>query len=96
MGRLPAGFFLSVRVLSRLFRRLFLEALLRAHHDGQLRFFGEHTELTDSGSFAQWLAPLRKDRGWSTPSARLRAQAVLEYLSATPTEWPSQPAPRRL
>jgi hypothetical protein len=33
------GFFLSVRVLSRLFRRRFLEALEHAHHDGRLQFF---------------------------------------------------------
>jgi hypothetical protein len=76
------GFFLSVRVLSRLFRRLFLEALLRAHNDGQLRFFGEHSELTDSGSFAQWLAPLRKIE-WVVYAKRPFAgpKAVLEYLS---------------
>jgi len=76
------GFFLSVRVLSRLFRRLFLEALLRAHNDGQLRFFGEHTELTDSGCFAQWLAPLRKIE-WVVYAKRPFAgpKAVLEYLS---------------
>ena len=36
------GFFLSVRVLSRLFRRRFLEELQNAHRDGQLKFFGEH------------------------------------------------------
>ena len=76
------GFFLSVRVLSRLFRRLFLEALLRAHNDGQLRFFGEHTELTDSSCFAQWLAPLRKIE-WVVYAKRPFAgpKAVLEYLS---------------
>ena len=34
------GFFLSVRVLSRLFRRLFLDALWSAFHSGKLRFFG--------------------------------------------------------
>src|SRR6202162_2825101 len=37
------GFFLPVRVLSRLFRRRFLEELAKAHHSGQLRFFGEFT-----------------------------------------------------
>ena len=36
------GFFLSVRVLSRLFRRRFLEELEQAHRAGQLQFFGEH------------------------------------------------------
>jgi hypothetical protein len=76
------GFFLSVRVLSRLFRRLFLEALLRAHHDGQLHFFGEHTALADPAAFAQWLAPLRKVE-WVVYAKRPFAgpQAVLAYLS---------------
>src|SRR3974390_1451525 len=37
-----SGFFLSVRVLSRLFRRLFLEKLMVAHHAGRLSFFGDH------------------------------------------------------
>jgi len=53
------GFFLPVRVLSRLFRRRFLEALLQAHDAGELRFFGECAELSDPASFRQWLAPLR-------------------------------------
>src|SRR6266545_7521193 len=39
------GFFLSVRVLSRLFRRRFLEQLDQAHRAGRLQFFGEYTAL---------------------------------------------------
>ena len=39
------GFFLSVRVLSRLFRRLFLEALSAAHEANRLNFFGNNTHL---------------------------------------------------
>ena len=76
------GFFLSVRVLSRLFRRLFLEALLRAHREGQLLFFGEHAELADSATFARWLAPLRKIE-WVVYAKRPFAgpKAVLAYLS---------------
>jgi len=76
------GFFLSVRVLSRLFRRLFLEALLRAHRDGELHFFGEHAELADPAAFARWLAPLRKLE-WVVYAKRPFAgpQAVLAYLS---------------
>jgi hypothetical protein len=76
------GFFLSVRVLSRLFRRLFLEALLRAHRDGQLLFFGEHAELVDPAAFAKWLAPLRKIE-WVVYAKRPFAgpKAVLAYLS---------------
>jgi len=54
------GFFLPVRVLSRLFRRLFLEALAQAHADGQLRFYGELEPLRDSAVFAQYLEPLHK------------------------------------
>src|SRR6187455_150553 len=42
------GFFLSVRVLSRLFRRRFLEELVKAHHCGQLHFFGEHAALAEA------------------------------------------------
>src|SRR5512142_795609 len=41
------GFFLPVRVLSRLFRRLFLEKLMVAHEALRLRFFGDHAELME-------------------------------------------------
>src|SRR2546421_10939649 len=54
------GFFLPVRVLSRLFRRLFLEKLIAAHADGQLQFFGDHAPLTQREAFAAYLRPLRK------------------------------------
>src|SRR6059058_2675377 len=54
------GFFLPVRVLSRLFRRLFLEKLLAAHKAGRLTFFGDHAPLADARAFAAYLAPLRK------------------------------------
>jgi Putative transposase/Transposase zinc-binding domain len=54
------GFFLPVRVLSRLFRRRFLQALTQAHDAGLLHFFGEHAELSDPAAFARWLAPLRR------------------------------------
>ena len=54
------GFLLPVRVLSRLFRRLFLEQLLAAHHAGQLQFFGTHEHLADPKDFANYLAPLRQ------------------------------------
>ena len=49
------GFFLSVRVLSRLFRRRFLEELEKAHRAGQLQFFGEYAQLADATAFADWL-----------------------------------------
>jgi len=76
------GFFLSVRVLSRLFRRRFLEELERAHRLGQLRFFGEHHGLADTTAFTRWLAPMRKCE-WVVYAKRPFAgpKAVLAYLS---------------
>ena len=76
------GFFLPVRVLSRLFRRRFLEELQRLHDGGNLRFFGEHATLADTAAFTVWLAPLRKCE-WVVYAKRPFAgpQAVLAYLS---------------
>ncbi|WP_405111058.1 IS91 family transposase [Phaeobacter sp. BS52] len=54
------GFFLHVRVLSRLFRRLFVEGLMALHCTGQLAFFGDLARLVDADAFARYLAPLRK------------------------------------
>lgn len=54
------GFFLPVRVLSRFFRRLFLEKLADAHARGRLSFFGELTALAAPEAFAAYLAPLRR------------------------------------
>jgi hypothetical protein len=56
----PPGFFLPVRVLSRLFRRLFLEALGPAFADGKLQFFGELETLKEASAFAHYLDPLRQ------------------------------------
>ena len=76
------GFFLPVRVLSRLFRRRFLEALAAAHGRGQLQCFGQFAALSDAAAFAQWLAPLRKIE-WVVYAKRPFAgpAAVLAYLS---------------
>ncbi|HEY1491219.1 MAG TPA: IS91 family transposase, partial [Steroidobacteraceae bacterium] len=76
------GFFLSVRVLSRLFRRRFLEELHSAHRRDQLHFFGEYAHLSDTAAFAQWLAPLRQCE-WVVYAKRPFAgpAAVLAYLS---------------
>jgi hypothetical protein len=76
------GFFLSVRVLSRLFRRRFLEALAQAHQAGQLKFFGDHVSLADAAAFVKWLAPLRMCE-WVVYAKRPFAgpAAVLAYLS---------------
>jgi hypothetical protein len=76
------GFFLPVRVLSRLFRRLFLNALSRAHAAGRLSFFGDHARLADARAFAAYLAPLRKAE-WVVYAKRPFGgpEAVLAYLS---------------
>jgi hypothetical protein len=54
------GFFLPVRVLSRLFRRLFLQGLEALHGAGKLQFFGELEPLTARPAFKAYLAPLRR------------------------------------
>jgi hypothetical protein len=76
------GFFLPVRVLSRLFRRRFLEALVQAHGTGRLQFFGEYAALAKARAFTDWLAPLRKCE-WVVYAKRPFAgpEAVLAYLS---------------
>jgi hypothetical protein len=78
----PPGFFLPVRVLSRLFRRLFLEALSDAYHVGKLHFFGEYTTLAEPKAFTDWLKPLRQSE-WVVYAKRPFAgpAAVLAYLS---------------
>ncbi len=76
------GFFLPVRVLSRLFRRLFLEKLTAAHESNRLQFFSDHAKLVEPGAFAAYLAPLRKIE-WVIYAKRPFAgpEAVLAYLS---------------
>ena len=76
------GFFLPVRVLSRLFRRLMLEKLATAHAQGRLVFFGAQASLTGGHAFADALAPLKKTK-WFVYSKRPFAgpAAVLAYLS---------------
>src|SRR5438477_204858 len=76
------GFFLPVRVLSRLFRRLFLEKLVAAHAAGRLKFFGNHAALTAAQAFTAYLAPLRKTE-WVVYAKKPFGgpQAVLAYLS---------------
>jgi hypothetical protein len=80
--RCRPGFFLPVRVLSRLFRRRFLEELATAHHSGRLQFFGDDAGLSAPRAFAQWLAPLRTCE-WVVYAKRPFAgpAAVLAYLS---------------
>ncbi len=76
------GFFLPVRVLSRLFRRRFIEALEKCHRAGRLQFFGDHAALANPDAFADWLEPLRHQE-WVVYAKRPFAgpEAVLAYLS---------------
>ena len=76
------GFFLPVRVLSRLFRRLFLAKLVAAHDAGCLQFFSDHAHLAERHAFTAYLAPLRQAE-WVVYSKRPFGgpEAVLAYLS---------------
>ncbi len=76
------NFFLPVRVLSRLFRRLFLGQLGELHAGGQLAFFGQYQGLEDPHAFAEFLTALRK-REWVVDARPPFAgpAAVLEYLA---------------
>src|SRR5215211_3049765 len=76
------GFFLPVRVLSRLVRRLFLDRLAKAHRVGNLAFQGDLAHLADPAAFAVHLAPLRRSE-WVVYAKRPFAgpAAVLAYLS---------------
>ncbi len=76
------AFLLPVRVLGKLFRRLFLTRLLALHEAGLLQFFGEHRGLADRRAFQRHLAPVRKAR-WIVYAKPPFAgpEAVLAYLS---------------
>jgi len=76
------NFFLSVRVLSRLYRRLILEGLDKLHKAGKLHFFGDHAEFDDRATFDTFLQPLRKI-DWVVYAKEPFAgpKAVLAYLS---------------
>jgi hypothetical protein len=75
------GFFLPVRVLSRLFRRLFLSLLEKAFDDGQLQFFSTLQQLQDRQIFLCSLVPLR-NREWVVYAKKPFAgpQQVLDYV----------------
>jgi hypothetical protein len=77
-----SGFFLPVRVLSRLFRRLFLGGLAALHETGHLTFFGDLAPLADQRAFDAALAPLRRSE-WVVYAKRPFAgpEAVLAYLA---------------
>jgi hypothetical protein len=76
------GFLLPVRVLAKLFRRLFLAGLIALHDAGRLRFFGSNAGLDDRHAFVRHLAPLRTKR-WVVYAKPPFAgpEAVLAYLA---------------
>jgi len=75
-------YFLTVEVLSALFRRLFLKMLVAAHHAGRLQFFGDLVRLTDKAAFKAYLRPLR-EIDWVVYAKEPFAgpRQVLRYLS---------------
>lgn len=75
------GFFLPVRVLSRYFRRAFLDALQRAVATATLRFVGALEPLRDPDAFAAWLQPLRETEWVVYAKAPFGGPSqVLDYL----------------
>jgi hypothetical protein len=76
------NFFLSVRVLSRLFRRLFLQKLGAAQQAGELQFFNGHAPLAEPQKFAAFLEALRKSE-WVVYSKHPFGgpEDVLRYLA---------------
>ena len=75
-------YFLTVEVLSALFRRLLLQMLVAAHDAGRLQFFAEHARLADKAAFKAYLAPLR-EIDWVVYAKEPFAgpKQVLRYLS---------------
>jgi hypothetical protein len=76
------GYFLCVKVLSRLFRRLMCERLAAAHAKGALQFFSANAALHDAGAFRKFLKPLRR-MNWFVYAKRPFAgpDQVLSYLA---------------
>jgi putative transposase len=80
--RCKPGFLLPVRVLSRLFRRLFRAALTDAHATGRLAFFGEIEGLCRREAFAAYLAPLMRKKWFVYAKPPFAGpEAVLAYLA---------------
>jgi hypothetical protein len=75
------GFFLHVRVLSRLFRRLFLEHLQTAFNSGQLHFSSALHELQQEHAFARYLTPVRNQEWYVYAKPPFAGpQQVLDYV----------------
>jgi hypothetical protein len=81
-GSKRSGFFLPVRILSRLFRRLFLNRLLALHAAGRRSFFNHLAPLADARRFASHLAPQRRSE-WVVYAKRPfdGPAAVLAYIA---------------
>ncbi len=76
------AFLLPVRVLGKLFRRLFLTRLLALYDAGRLAFFSSMAQLGDRRAFLRHLAPVRKKHWVVYAKAPFAGpQAVLAYLS---------------
>ncbi|TIN20817.1 MAG: IS91 family transposase [Mesorhizobium sp.] len=76
------AFLLPVRVLGKLFRRLFLTRLVALRDAGRLSFFGSMAHLTDRRAFLRHLSPVRKKRWVVYAKAPFAGpEAVLAYLS---------------
>jgi hypothetical protein len=76
------AFLLPVRVLGKLFRRLFLTRLFVLHDAGRLAFFGSMAHLTERRAFLRHLSPVRKKRWVVYAKAPFAGpEAVLAYLS---------------
>jgi hypothetical protein len=76
------AFLLPVRVLGKLFRRLFLSRLIALHDAGRLAFFGSMAQLADRRAFMRRLAPVRKKRWVVYAKAPFAGpESVLAYLS---------------
>ena len=87
------GFLLPVRVLSRLFRRLFLAGIADAHAAGRLAFFGDLDGLRDGGPLPPNSRRCGGRTGSSTPSRPSPGLRRCSPISpATPTASPSQTA----
>jgi hypothetical protein len=76
------AFLLPVRVLGKLFRRLFLSRLVALHDAGRLSFFGSMAHLAERRAFLHHLSPPRKKRWVVYAKAPFAGpEAVLAYLS---------------
>ncbi len=88
-----AGFFLPVRVLSRLYRRLFLQRLPTSFDTGALSFFGDIAGIAEPAAFAAHLQLCARSSGWSMPSGPSAGRSRFSIISAAiPIALPSPTA----